>query len=243
MPTPQKIKCFISDIVDYGNQVYSLSLIPERKIPKFTAGQFLHFTIDNYDPSGFWPESRVFSIASPPRERKKVKITYSVKGKYTARMEKELRQGMSVWIKMPYGEFIIKNNEEIVLIAGGTGITAFTAFIEEMDKNHMGSVLLVYGAKTSELLIYQHVLESCACINKNLRILYFVENQTIRKKDYKNYDEISGIISVDKILPSVRNIDVSKFYLSGPPQMIETIKAQLIENCIPSDHIYIDAWE
>ena len=90
--------------------------------------------IDNYDPSKFWPDSRVFSIASVPRNRDAIKITYAVKGKFTSRMENELKEGMTVWIKMPYGDFIIDGIGEVVLLAGGTGITAFTAFIRPMSQ-------------------------------------------------------------------------------------------------------------
>ena len=37
---------------------------PNGRAPRFRPGQFLHLALDAYDPSGFWPDSRVFSIAS-----------------------------------------------------------------------------------------------------------------------------------------------------------------------------------
>jgi len=64
MATPQKLRCRIQKITDHGDHVYTADLSPERPLPRFKPGQFLHLTLDDYDPSGFWPESRVFSIAS-----------------------------------------------------------------------------------------------------------------------------------------------------------------------------------
>ena len=64
----------------HGERVYTLALRPERPVPRFRAGQFLHLALDPYDPTGFWPESRVFSIASPPAQRDSVRITYAVHG-------------------------------------------------------------------------------------------------------------------------------------------------------------------
>ena len=66
MATPQKIRCQVQQITAHGDHVYTVDLTPERPVPRFRPGQFLHLTLDDYDPSGFWPESRVFSIASSP---------------------------------------------------------------------------------------------------------------------------------------------------------------------------------
>jgi NAD(P)H-flavin reductase len=108
MPVVQKLRCQIEKIVDYGDHVYTVELRPERPARKFLPGQFLHLALDEYDPSGFWPESRVFSIASSPGQRERLRISYSVRGRFTARMEKEMRQGRWVWVKLPYGEFRTK---------------------------------------------------------------------------------------------------------------------------------------
>src|SRR6185436_15694325 len=97
---------------------------------RFRAGQFLHLALDRYDPTGFWPESRVFSIASAPAERGSVRITYAVKGRFTGRMEAEAVEGREVWIKLPYGDFFVDERADVALFAGGTGVTAFTAFLE-----------------------------------------------------------------------------------------------------------------
>src|SRR5580765_6484920 len=133
MSMPRKMRCRVDAITDHGERVYTVELAPEKPAPTFSPGQFLHLTVDAYDPSSFWPESRVFSIASSPQDRGRLRICYSVKGRYTTRMEQTLRVGGEIWIKLPYGNFIIDRAADSVLLAGGTGISAFTAFLEALD--------------------------------------------------------------------------------------------------------------
>src|SRR5262245_19686731 len=124
MPAAQKLSCRVERIVDHGDRVYTVTLRPERPAPKFRAGHFLHLALDGYDPTRFWPESRVFSIASAPSDRSRLRLSYSVRGRFTTRMETELVEGRDLWIKMPYGDFVVNPHSDAVLFAGGTGITA-----------------------------------------------------------------------------------------------------------------------
>jgi ferredoxin-NADP reductase len=172
MPTPQKLRCRIQKITDHGDHVYTVDLAPERPLPRFKPGQFLHLTLDDYDPSGFWPESRVFSIASSPAQRNDLRISYSVKGRYTARMENELQEGRWVWVKLPYGDFVIRDAGNVALLAGGTGITAFIAFLENLMSEHPSMVYLVYGARNRNLLIYRDMIENQVSRITKLKTFY-----------------------------------------------------------------------
>ncbi len=162
MAVTQKLACVVERISAHGERVYTVTLRPHRAAPRFRAGQFLHLALDPYDPAGFWPESRVFSIASAPAERKALQITYAVHGGFTTRMERELVEGREVWIKMPYGDFVIDGGADVMLFAGGTGITAFTAFLQGLTVDGHHSVGLAYGARTRRLLLYRDLVERCA---------------------------------------------------------------------------------
>ena len=95
------------------------------------AGQFLHLALDPYDPSGFWPESRVFSIASSPAERDARRGSPTrCTGAFTARMERELVEGARSGSRCRTATSSSTAATDVVLFAGGTGITAFTAFLE-----------------------------------------------------------------------------------------------------------------
>ncbi len=177
MSTPRKIRCIVEQVANHGDRVYTVALKPERAVPAFLPGQFLHLTLDEYDPSGFWPESRVFSIASSPADRSALTLIYSVKGKYTARMEAELCVGKSVWVKLPYGEFVVDGGTDAVLIAGGTRITAFQAFIEGLTPQHPNKVVLLYGARRPGLLLGREKIEEQAGNVPAFQAHYFSETQ------------------------------------------------------------------
>jgi ferredoxin-NADP reductase len=231
----QKLNCVVEQIIDHGERVYTLALRPERPVPRFLPGQFLHLAIDPYDPTGFWPESRVFSIASPPAQRDVVRITYAVHGRFTARMERDLAEGATAWIKMPYGDFVIERNAEVVLFAGGTGVTAFTAFLGDLAPEGP-PVTLAYGARTERLLIYRDVVERGAGRVPSLQVLYFVEQAG-------SAAAMPGRVSVEAVWPRLHGPLDAQYYISGPPPMLRGIGQDLRARNIPAEAIHIDAWE
>jgi ferredoxin-NADP reductase len=246
MAVVQKLICTVEKIVNHGEHVYTLDLEPERALPRFHPGQFLHLALDDYDPSSFWPESRVFSIASSPIDRRNLRISYSVRGRFTARMERELHEGQRIWIKMPYGEFIIDGKSDIALIAGGTGITAFTAFLAGLKPEFSHTVYLAYGARNRDLLIYRPLLEKRAKEISQLKVLYFMEdgvNNPLHPEPAAERNEYSGRIALPTLWQKVRNPFEAVFYISGPPLMLKNISQELCDAGIKPEAIRIDAWE
>ena len=240
MAVVQKFRCRVDKIIDFGEHVYQVHLRPERPLPRFRPGQFFHLALDSYDPSGFWPESRVFSIASTPEEKEHLSIAYSVRGRFTARMERELSEGRWVWVKLPYGEFVIDGDRDVVLFAGGTGITAFTAFLEGLTPNFPHHVYLLYGARNRNLLIYMDLLQQRVQEVTQLNVFYFVE----RMVDIDPVlNESIGYLSVEPIWSKIGNPLEAHYYLSGPPAMLKFISLELVERGIPKESIKMDAWE
>jgi ferredoxin-NADP reductase len=236
MPPPQKLRCTVDEIVAHGDRVYTVVLRPERPAPRFRAGQFLHLALDSYDPTGFWPESRAFSIASAPPERNLLRITYSAQGAFTVRMEQQLARGREVWVKMPYGEFIIEPRGEVVLLAGGTGITAFTAFLQQLNGSEACSVLLAYGARHEGLLIYRHLVERCAARASDLTTLYFLEQAADTTAE-------AGRVAIEPVWSRLRDPLEARYFIAGPPLMLKGLEADLRARDVQPEAIHIDAWE
>jgi ferredoxin-NADP reductase len=238
MPVPQKLPCVVERIAAHGERVYTVTLRPEGQAPAFRPGQALHLALDPYDPTMFWPDSRVFSIASSPGERRALRITYAVHGRFTARMEGELTEGRQVWIKMPYGDFVVDDSAEVALFAGGTGITAFTAFLGGLSGSEDQPITLAYGARTSRLLIYRELVDHCAHRVANLDVSYFAE-----AADEGEPPVIRGKVSVEAVLPRIHRPLDAQYYLSGPPAMLRSIGGDLCAHRISPEAIHIDAWE
>jgi ferredoxin-NADP reductase len=226
----RKIPCVVRAVTDHGERVYTVELEPSTTVPQFKPGQFLHLALDRHEPGGFWPESRVFSVASSPADRDRLAITYAVKGAFTTRMERELAPGGSAWVKLPYGEFVIDPGTDVVLFAGGTGITAFTAFLQSLEAEQSPRVLLFYGARTPDLFVYGPLARARAREVPSLACSLVCE-------------ETQGRLRVDAAWPAIQALDDPVFYLSGPPQMLAALTAQLRGHGISMEAIRTDAWE
>ena len=149
-------------------------------------------------------------------------------------------EGRQVWIKMPYGDFVVDSRTDVVLFAGGTGITAFTAFLEGLTPAGHQSVTLAYGARTSSLLIYQDIVERCAERLPSLAVSYFVEHDVAGTRAARAAD--AGRVSVEAVWPRIGRPFDTTYYISGPPPMLRTIGQDLGARHISPEAIHIDAW-
>lgn len=230
MAVVRKIRCTVERVTDHGERVYSVELVPSVPVPRFDPGQFLHLALDAYEPGGFWPESRVFSIASSPSDRDRLLITYAVKGVFTTRMERELVQGVETWVKLPYGAFVVDPARDAVLFAGGTGITAFTAFLRSLAPERAPRVLLFYGARTPDLFVYGSLAEA------RMREVPQLSCHLVCQATH-------GRLNIEAAWQMIETLRNPAFYLSGPPPMLETLTAQLRGRGVQTEAIRTDAWE
>lgn len=233
----EKIHCRVLEIQEHGEQVYSLFLQPDSPIPNFAPGQYLNLGIDEYQPGKAWPESRSFSIASAPEERNQLRITYAVKGRFSTRMEAELHSGSPVWVDMPYGEFIINNGNDVCLLAGGTGVAAFTGFLTGLQATYARQVHLFYGARRPGQLIYRSMVEAATRRCPGLRVRYFAE------QGWDGKDCQPGRIEAETVFRFVANPLNLTYYLAGPPGMVQALTIGLIERGVEARKIVAEAWE
>jgi ferredoxin-NADP reductase len=245
---PIKLRSRIASIDDLGSGIYAVTMKTQGRMPRFRPGQFLHLAIDAYDPNGgFWPESRVFSIASCDQTGA-ITIVYSVKGAYTARMAATLSEGREVWLKMPYGDFVIESKalpgQSIVLIAGGTGLTPFVPYLQKLTATGDVSrtIRLYYGVKEWRVILFPEVLARCVD-SSLLDLRLWIENEEDAARESKLGRAVLGRLDIEKIAAECKALGSTVFFLSGPPMMIMSFRDFLIRGGVSAECVQIDEWE
>ncbi len=152
-------------------------------------------------------------------------------------MESELHPGREVWVKLPYGEFTIDPESDACLLAGGTGITAFTAFIAGLPFEYGHHVHLFYGARRPELLIYRPLIETALEHCSNLHAVFMAEQSVDGTKC------LPGRLDLDIIWKLISDPLAVTYYIAGPPEMIRIFSQGLIKRDVSNTQIVTDAWE
>jgi len=229
MAQPRKYKAEVISIVNPIQNIFTIELRSGSGTFKYNPGQFLHLALDEYDPSSGWPESRCYSIQTPPSDTN-IKITFSVKGKFTARMAEELKPRKIIDIKLPYGELFLEENlkDDVVFIAGGTGITPFLSLFNDPSFADYKDPFLYLGVRERSYNIYTKSLELAKEINSGLKI-------DIR------YQETDGILDIENIYKKSKLN--STYFISGPQAMISSFRAIMISLGVAKAKIKSDDWE
>lgn len=248
MAQPIHFNAIVSDVIIHCEDIHSYILVSDKQLPKILAGQFIHLSLDLFNPGDYWPESRVFSIANDVFDRKTITLVIGKQGEYTKRILNELHVGSVVSCKGPYGDFIIRTpaiaEKVIVLIAGGTGITPFSAFMETLLHQGLSGFvkcLLFYGARSTDLLIYKKLADTCAAKFNNFKTYYYAEKYF--PEDKKPLDIKKGKLNIDSIVDTVNYGKQVIYYLSGPKMMIDSFSGELKGKYQhPVENVLIDAW-
>jgi len=227
MAIVKKYPAIVKSISNQIEGVYTLELESLGKLFKYEPGQFLHMAIDEYDPSGQWPDSRCFSIQSAPGEEL-IKITYAVKGQFTKRMQLELKSGTQVTLKLPYGDLFTQphNKSNTVFIAGGTGITPFLSLFTHESFSEYANPYIYLGFRSEKYNIYKEELKRSFNFSKNVKLIY---------------EDVDGILDINNIFSE--NGTKCDYFISGPPLMIKTFKNILIAKGVSSTQVLTDDWE
>ena len=246
MAQPIRFQATVEQVTHHTADVVTYRLRAFKRLPRFIPGQFIHLTVEPFDPAGFWPESRVFSVANAVADRRTVELTISRQGAYTRKILDQLQQGDQVWAKGPYGDFTIDASHgyrRAVLIAGGTGITPFCAFMDAALAEGalpIEQATLHYGAQNAGLLIYRPLADRCAAEVPGFQVSYHAEQQA----DETDPHIQAGRIDLDQVLADTAEPEATAFYLSGPKSMIDAFRDALTgRHGLAPEQVLIDAWE
>lgn len=225
----------VVEVKDHAPDLKEFILAPQ-KYRRYHAGTFLQLSLDHVSASDPWPESRTFSMASAYKPGSgHIRLIIRKIGTYTSRIFQELLPGGSCTLKYAFGDMILPQSDpqsEIVCIAGGTGISPFLGFIEELNAaDQIQRLKLLYSVRKEEDYIsYNYLNQVLPPQNRRL----FCTDVPSPKGDFR-------MMNIQDILGMCREIQQTHFYICGAPAFITFFRKELTGQ--GAIHIHLDEWE
>lgn len=197
-------KFYVKKIKYETGDTFSLILSRPKNF-SFKAGQFCFLRLNKKRLYARHP----FTISSAPGQQD-LRFTIKNTGRFTA-SALTLKLGDEVVVEGPFGIFTPKDSaQNLLLIAGGVGITPFLSIIKNLQlKNKKIDVILLYGSKTKEDIICKKELDN------------------IKKNWLKKVYVINGYITESLIKKYVKDITGFSCYICGPKPMKKSVKKTL----------------
>lgn len=220
---PKEQKLVISKIEEHADIAKSYYFKSESApLAYFKAGQYLTFRFE----IGNAVVTRSYSIASSPASALNGEYQITVKRISDGFVSDYILDNWAVGDKVtayaPEGNLTycpLRDAENIVGIAGGSGITPFLSLARAIDEgNEDCSLTLLYGCRTSAEILFKDELDSLAK-NEKINVVYVLSHS-----DEEGYEK--GFVGADIIGKYAPDADYSIF-VCGPGGMYKFLEAEL----------------
>jgi len=221
-------KCIVKNIREIDKRLKLITFKIEKYIP-WEPGMFLQLSLDKYDPSKPWPESRAFSFASYGEDE--AKILVRKEGEFTTRLFNELKENSEFYIRYSFGEFILSDPGDKVFIAAGTGISVFLSFIDyAIKENIKDEIIIFHSIKNSKELITNYIGKK---IPDNIKLITHITREKI--ENYPNER-----IQIEDILNKIDENKDYNFYICGSDKFVKRYESELMIS--KKNNIYSESW-
>jgi ferredoxin-NADP reductase/DMSO/TMAO reductase YedYZ heme-binding membrane subunit len=208
--------------------------LPFQHLP----GQFLtlRLNLDGRDVR------RSYTIASSPTRTAYCELTIKreEQGLVSRYLHDIVREGATFHVSAPTGRFTFTGTEarEIVMIAGGVGITPIMAKIRYLtDIAWPGKIHVVYSVKTERDIIFRSELEELQRRFPNLDV-----DITVTREASVEWTGKRGRISAAMLKSIVPDIAQSRVHLCGPTEMVAPLKKALRELGVADEQMKSEAF-
>lgn len=178
-----------------------------------------------------WWEAHPFSLSAMPNGRH-LRITVKALGDGSAWLQ-HVRPGTSVFAEGPYGAFTRSRatRRQVLLVAGGVGITPIRALMEEFA-HARADVVVVYRASTPRDAVLAGELRTIArwC---DARLHVLIGPATMSGP----YGPVLGPRHLAALVPDAWRREA---YVCGPPGMASAVRRTLTRLGLPSAHIHTE---
>ena len=175
------------------------------------------------------------SLSSSPEDSEFIEFTKRMTESSYCMKLKSLVKGETIMVKGPLGKFMpSESTNNLVLIAGGIGITPIRSILAtfEKRKNNTAKIVLIYGNLNIDDISFKDELENLTLSNYHL--VHVLSDTNGVENAYQ------GFINADIISKEVSNIHNAQYLVSGPPVMVEAINKALTSIDVKEEQVLTD---
>lgn len=154
---------------------------------------------------------------------------------------------ISIWeIEAPFGNFVLENkiaeHAQIVLLAGGSGISPLFSMLKSIDKNAK-IPLLIYGNKSPEETIFWDELETMQVDGQINSHYSFTSDEFVSSKTNHIAGRFSPLLLRSIIRKQVAMLEEAHYYICGPVELIKLYQEALIGLDISPEQIHTEYFD
>lgn len=236
---PSTLELKVSEIIRETESSSTLRLISTSGyLPPFQAGQYINLFVE---VNGI-RTSRPYSISSAPNQVGYYDLT--VRGLQEGFVSDHLLGDVSVGDVLsstaPTGNFYYNplfHGDNLVYIAGGSGITPFMSMIREVtDRGLERNIHLIYGSRIESDIVFKQELEERMKTHKRLTVTHVISEPGA------GYTGAKGFITSDVIRNAINDFSDKMFYVCGPEAMYSFVLKELEAMSIPKRKVRVEVF-
>ena len=217
-----------------AENITALSFRPADNLDyKFIPGQYV-----NIKPQTVSGHGKSYTISSLPSE-KNIVITIKRKGEVSSAIL-DLHIGDKLFFDGPYGYFYPEGNSgDLVMLAGGIGITPFYSIIKDRLKSKSkNSIVLFYSNKTLKETPFLAELKNLEKDNLSLKVVNVLTQEDTKNPLIQEYSRIN-----EKMLKKyINTFEDKRYYICGSIQFVNAMWKLLKVTGVSEDLIFTESF-
>jgi CDP-4-dehydro-6-deoxyglucose reductase len=238
------LPCRVVKMERVAHDVMALSLkLPQHERLRFAAGQYIDILLRD-------GHRRSFSLANPPSQDSTLELHVRrvPGGKFTEHVFTALKDKDLLRFRGPLGIFFLRTDDAqpvesssrpTLLIAGGTGFAPIKSIVQDAVARDMKRPLHVYwGARARRDLYLYDLAADWERQHPRIRFTPVLSEPTAADA----WSGRTGWVH-DAVLADYADLSGVEVYASGPPPMIEAIRASFPARGLEEERLHYDSFE
>jgi predicted ferric reductase len=233
----RKMPLAVTRLTPQGESSICIELSPKTNRPiQYFPGQFVFISIHSKHISR---EPHPFTLSSTPTRPDCLQVTVRASGDWTRHIGR-IAEGDRVYIQGPFGRFshvLTDPDREIVMIAGGIGITPMLSMLRFMvDRQDHLAVTLIWSNRSREDIVYEEEFNDLMSKPTGLRSVFVFTGTSAEGVS-------NGRLNLEKLQKMLQTCSRrAVVFVCGPAQMMEQVKGDLKRIGFRSRSIYTETF-